>query len=54
MPKRRRKANGTTINDRVGAATMPSATAVWPEAIPRATAKGNAVRATDSQMIWSA
>ena len=27
---RRRKANGTTISERVGAATIPSATAVWP------------------------
>ena len=33
---------------------MPSATAVWPEAMPSATASGKAVRETDSQMISSA
>ena len=48
---RRRNANGTTMRDSVGAATIPSATASWPVAIPTATASGNAVRDTDSLMI---
>ena len=48
---RRRKAKGTTNSESVGAATIPSATASWPLATPSATAKGNAVRETDSETI---
>ena len=40
----RPRANGTTASDTIGAATMPSATTDWPEAIPTATARANSTR----------
>jgi hypothetical protein len=50
----RRNANGTTISESVGAATMPKATKSWPLAMPSATKNGKAVRDTDSEMIRKA
>ena len=37
-------AGGTTASETIGAATMPSATADWPSAIPIATASANRQR----------
>ncbi len=42
------KASGTTVRLSTGAATIPSATAVCPLAIPTATARANDIRAVDS------
>ena len=41
---RRASAGGTTASDTIGAAAIPSATAVWPSAIPIATASANRQR----------
>ena len=41
---RRPSAHGTTASDTIGAAAMPSATAVWPSAMLRATARANMKR----------
>ena len=50
---RRRSAHGTTTSDTNGAATMPSATADCPRAIPIATASGNMKRDSDSKRTSS-
>ena len=42
------KASGTTVRLSTGAATIPRATAVWPLAMPTATASANETRAVDS------
>ena len=41
---RRANASGTTTSETNGAAAIPSATAVWPSAIPTATASANSSR----------
>ena len=46
---RRENAHGTTTSETNGAAAMPSATAVCPEAIPTATASAKASRAHASR-----
>ena len=46
---RLRNASGTTISEHSGAAAMPSATAVWPSAMPTATARANISRDVDSR-----
>ncbi len=45
---RRAKAAGTTTSETSGAAAMPSATALWPLAIPTATASAKQRRESDS------
>ena len=44
----RANAAGTTTSETNGAAAMPSATAVWPLAMPIATAIAKLMRETDS------
>ena len=51
---RRPKASGTTTRLKHGAATIPSAIADWPEAMPSATASANAARDADSQISSAA
>ena len=48
---RRRNASGTTISERLGAATMPIATADWPSSRLTATRTAKSVRKIDSERI---